>query len=132
MPMSPEAIGSMVKGRMREAGFTGDRYAAHALRATAATLAYESDASLLDVSTLLRHAALETTKLYIRRQSPGALRAASSWRPGVAVRDAFATALRSDAAGHGPGTTHDAPRTTGTAQPGPASPSVADGLHEAA
>jgi integrase len=54
-----------VKRVLADGGLVGPGYAAHVLRATAATLAYRQGANRFDVMTLLRHADPATTDPYI-------------------------------------------------------------------
>lgn len=65
-PLAVITVGLTVKRRMLDAGFDGPRYGAHALRATAATIAHENGADLLTIARLLRHANARTTQGYIR------------------------------------------------------------------
>ena len=46
LPLSVFSVGAIVRRRMIDAGFDGPRYGAHALRATAATVAHENGADL--------------------------------------------------------------------------------------
>jgi integrase len=75
-PMAVITVGLRVKSRMFDAGLDGPRYAAHALRATAATLAHENGADLLTIARMLRHVNVRTTQGYIvaakNRQSSAA------------------------------------------------------------
>lgn len=97
MPLMPENVTQLVRGRMIAAGFTDRRYSAHALPATAATLAHEAGADILSISALLRHQKLDTTRQYIRRLVSGANRAAASWSPGADLTSALRIAVSDDA-----------------------------------
>ena len=79
-PLSVFSVGAIVRRRMIDAGFDGPRYGAHALRATAATVAHENGADLLAISRLLRHANPKTTERYIKTSENRRTSAAESWR----------------------------------------------------
>ena len=79
LPLSVFSVGAIVRRRMIDAGFDGPRYGAHALRATAATVAHENGADLLAISRLLRHANPKTTERYIKTSENRRTSAAESW-----------------------------------------------------
>jgi site-specific recombinase XerD len=64
-PLSLRAITTTARERLRDIGITGSRRSAHLLRATAATLAFKSGASIKAIQGMLRHASESTTHLYI-------------------------------------------------------------------
>jgi integrase len=84
--VSPDRMSGIIRDRMRDVGLDGERYAAHALRATSATLAWRAGADTLDISAMLRHKSLDTTQIYIKRARSGENRAASNWAPAAAGR----------------------------------------------
>ncbi len=59
----------VVKRYMREIGLTGELFAPHALRATAATNALSHDSDIAKVQEWLGHANIQTTRIYDRRSS---------------------------------------------------------------
>lgn len=73
-PLCPEAITTLVRNRFADVGIVGKRYAAHALRASAATIAWENGAGIDDIQLMLGHSSPATTWRYIRR----------IWRPSAA------------------------------------------------
>jgi integrase/recombinase XerD len=79
-PLAPSTIGGVVKKRMLDAGFDGPRFRAHALRATAATIAHDNGADLLAIARMLRHANARTTQGYIKRHEGRRTSAADTWR----------------------------------------------------
>ena len=64
--LSPKAIGTVVKHRIRKAGVKSKRVTAHSLRHTAAVLLIKKGASLYDVQLFLRHRSPNTTEIYTR------------------------------------------------------------------
>ena len=79
LPMSQDGIGYVVKQRLRGAGVVGPRWAAHAMRATAATIAYEHGASVEECQAMLCHLNRSQTEAYIKRRATRS--AASHWQP---------------------------------------------------
>lgn len=65
--LDSKTISSIAMRRLRAIGLDAPRMAAHALRATGATLAYEAGADILEVQALLRHSSLDMTKQYLKR-----------------------------------------------------------------
>jgi integrase len=84
--LSGEAMLHIARGRFLDLGLVGPRLGFHALRATCATIAYESGATIEQVQQTLGHARLETTQGYLRRGRPGA--AADSWAIDLGDRQA--------------------------------------------
>ena len=79
LPMCLQLITNTCKARFADVGLEGPRMATHALRASAATIAFEAGAALEDIQLMLGHRKLATTWGYIkriRRQS-----AATTWTP---------------------------------------------------
>ena len=62
--MSVAAVQNRVKLRMSEAGIDTEKYSAHKLRHTAATLMYQNGVDVLTLQELLGHENLNTTKIY--------------------------------------------------------------------
>lgn len=60
---------NVVRKYLRELGLSGELFAPHALRATAATNALSHDADIAKVQEWLGHASIQTTRLYDRRQT---------------------------------------------------------------
>lgn len=58
------SVSTIVKARMRAAGYDSDRLTAHSLRHTAVTLALMSGQKLEDVQLFARHASINTTLIY--------------------------------------------------------------------
>ncbi len=63
--VDPKDISRIVKRRFAAVGIVHDGMAAHSLRATAAVLAYQAGADLLEIQQLLRHKSLDTTRIYL-------------------------------------------------------------------
>jgi len=80
LPLALMTVGLIVRSRMIVAGQDGPRYGAHALRATAATIAHEHGAGLLTIARLLRHANTRTTQRYIRTAENRRSSAAEVWQ----------------------------------------------------
>lgn len=79
--LDPRSMTRLVANRAVDAGLDGPRFAAHALRATAATLAYHHGADVLRIQAMLRHASLSTTQLYVKRAQESRGSAAGVWQP---------------------------------------------------
>ena len=79
--LDPMSMTRLVARRATRAGLEGPRFAAHCLRATAATLAYEHGADVLRIQAMLRHASLTTTQIYIKRAEEARGSAAEEWQP---------------------------------------------------
>ncbi len=62
--MSREAVHSMVKNSLRHAGLDADKYSAHKLRHTAATLMLQNGVDVRTLQELLGHDNLNTTQIY--------------------------------------------------------------------
>lgn len=60
---------NVVKKYMRQGGLLGELFAAHALRATAATNALTDDADIAKVKKWLGHANIQTARIYDRRKT---------------------------------------------------------------
>lgn len=84
--MTGEALWAIVKGRYRDVGLEAPRLAFHALRATSATVAHESGASVEEIQHTLGHASRAMTERYIRRTRRRC--AADSWTTGLTRRPA--------------------------------------------
>lgn len=80
LPLAGYTVGSIVRRRMIDAGFDAPRYGAHALRATAATIADENGADLLAICRLRRHSNPRTTEGYIKTSNARRTSAADVWR----------------------------------------------------
>lgn len=80
LPLADYSVGSIVRKRMIDAGFDGPRYGAHALRATAATIADQNGADLMSICRLLRHSNPKTTEGYIKTSNARRTSAADVWR----------------------------------------------------
>jgi integrase len=65
-PLAPTMISTIAMNRLADIDLTAPRMAAHALRATGATLARKGGADLLEIQTLLRHEKLDTTRIYLK------------------------------------------------------------------
>jgi integrase len=65
-PISSTMISTIAMNRLCDIGLVTPRMAAHALRATGATLARKGGADLVELQALLRHASLNTTRLYLK------------------------------------------------------------------
>lgn len=79
--LTTRSMTRLIAGRALDAGLDGPRFAAHCLRATAATLAYQFGADVLRIQIMLRHASISTTLLYIKRAEEGRGSAAGAWMP---------------------------------------------------
>ena len=66
VPLASTMISTIAMNRLSDIDLTAPRMAAHALRATGATLARKGGADLLEIQTLLRHKKLDTTRRYLR------------------------------------------------------------------
>ncbi len=64
--LASSMISTIAMNRLADIDLTAPRMAAHALRATGATLARKGGADLLEIQTLLRHEKLDTTRIYLR------------------------------------------------------------------
>ena len=62
--LSTRMISKIAKDSMYEAGLDGDRFCAHSLRHTTATLNLLNGGTVQETKQLLRHAKLDTTLLY--------------------------------------------------------------------
>lgn len=62
--MSRETVHSMVKNALRRAGLDADKYSAHKLRHTAATLMLQNGVDVRTLQELLGHDNLNTTQIY--------------------------------------------------------------------
>lgn len=62
--MTEPAISSVIKSRMKEAGFDSHRLSAHSLRHTSVTMALESGMTIQEAQMHARHASPETTGIY--------------------------------------------------------------------
>jgi integrase len=81
-PISPGRLIQIFKTTLERAGVGGYRRATHTGRATAASIAYEQTGDILGVQKMLRHANLEQSAKYIRREND--CRAmTSSWTPAI-------------------------------------------------
>lgn len=63
--MTTKSISSIVKTRLRAAGFNSDRLTAHSLRHTAGTLNLINGGTLEETQQLLRHNSISTTMIYL-------------------------------------------------------------------
>lgn len=63
--MTTKSISSIVKNRLRAAGFNSDRLTAHSLRHTAGTLNLLNGGTLEETQQLLRHNSISTTMIYL-------------------------------------------------------------------
>ena len=75
----------LVKKRLGEAGLDTDKYSAHKLRHTAATLMYQNGVDVLALKEILGHEQLNTTQIYTH-VSNDILRQAAETNPLAAVR----------------------------------------------
>ncbi|HEX7948896.1 MAG TPA: tyrosine-type recombinase/integrase [Candidatus Limnocylindrales bacterium] len=66
-PVRPPLVSKVCRSRFTDAGLTGERMAAHVLRATAATIAFESGATVDQVRIMLGHKNESTTWTYLKR-----------------------------------------------------------------
>ena len=78
--ISREAVHSMVKKSLLRAGLDADKYSAHKLRHTAATLMLQNGVDVRTLQELLGHEHLNTTQIYTHVDS-GELRTAASANP---------------------------------------------------
>lgn len=62
--LNTNAISTIVKQAMQEAGYDSERWTAHSLRHTAVTLSILSGMELTEVQQFARHRSLETTMIY--------------------------------------------------------------------
>lgn len=62
--ISPMTVKWLVKKRLGEAGLDTDKYSAHKLRHTAATLMYQNGVDVLALKEILGHEQLNTTQIY--------------------------------------------------------------------
>ncbi len=67
--ISTRTISKMVKEYLRDIGIDDEKYTAHSLRHTAATLAMLKGASIHSTQHLLRHKNPNTTQIYVRKVS---------------------------------------------------------------
>jgi integrase len=65
-PLASTMISTIAMNRLADIHLVAPRMAAHALRATGATLARKGGADLLEIQTLLRHEKLDTTRIYLK------------------------------------------------------------------
>ena len=79
-PMTTSSISYQVRHRFAHVGIVGPGFAAHALRATAATVAYENGATVEEIQAMLGHLNRPQTEAYIRRRLIRS--AAARWVPG--------------------------------------------------
>lgn len=63
--LSPQFISKMIKGSLRATGLNSNKYTAHSLRHTAATLAHYSGSEYFEISQLLGHTNPRQTELYL-------------------------------------------------------------------
>ena len=63
---SEQAIGKMIKARMKAAGIDDKKITAHSTRSYAATCAIKSGVDIRDVSSMLRHSSLNITMIYLQ------------------------------------------------------------------
>jgi integrase len=95
LALGRETISVVCKHLMADAGISGARYAAHAMRATAATLAYLGSqghgASMDDIQAMLHHSKQETTRRYIKLTEHRAS-AAVVWIPSTKLKRADSAA----------------------------------------
>lgn len=75
----------LVKKRLEEAGLDAEKYSAHKLRHTAATLMYQNGVDVLALKEILGHEQLNTTQIYTH-VSNDILRRAADVNPLAAVR----------------------------------------------
>lgn len=69
-PLTAQGVyANVVKKYMRQVGLTGELFAPHALRATAATNALTHEADIAKVQEWLGHANIQTTRIYDRRKT---------------------------------------------------------------
>ncbi|MCD8240082.1 MAG: tyrosine-type recombinase/integrase [Oscillospiraceae bacterium] len=78
--LSRETIHSIVKKTLLKAGLDAEKYSAHKLRHTAATLMLQNGVDVRTLQELLGHEHLNTTQIYTHVDS-GALRGAASANP---------------------------------------------------
>jgi site-specific recombinase XerD len=67
--LSAQGVYSEIKAYGKQVGLTMERFAPHALRATAATNALDHEADISKVQEWLGHANISTTRIYDRRKS---------------------------------------------------------------
>lgn len=78
-PISQDGISYIVKKRLRLINVTGNGWAAHSMRATAATVAHERGATVEEIQSMLCHLNRQQTEGYIRRRTVRS--AARHWTP---------------------------------------------------
>lgn len=83
----PGTFSYQITNRLADAGIVGARWSAHALRATAATIAHENGASLENIQRMLAHINRQQTEAYIRRHNPQS--AARHWVPRTGATPRF-------------------------------------------
>lgn len=76
--LSPKSISTIVKERLRAAGYDSDRITAHSLRHTAVTLALLGDIPLEEVQQFARHKNISTTQIYAHNLDRAANRSADT------------------------------------------------------
>ncbi len=76
--VSPSTVKWLVKKRLGEAGLDTERYSAHKLRHTAATLMYQNGVDVLALKEILGHEQLNTTQIYTHVHSDTLRRAADA------------------------------------------------------
>lgn len=76
--ISPVTVKWIVKNRLREAGLDAEKYSAHKLRHTAATLMYQNGVDILTLKEILGHKNLNTTQIYTHLSGEDLRRAANS------------------------------------------------------
>ena len=63
---SEQAVGKMIKSRMKAAGIDDKKITAHSTRSYTATCAIKSGVDIRDVSSMLRHSSLNITMIYLQ------------------------------------------------------------------
>lgn len=63
-PLTEPALSSIIKGRMKDAGFDSHKLSAHSLRHTSVTFALETGVTIQEAQAHARHASPETTMIY--------------------------------------------------------------------
>ena len=79
VPVGAAQITTIVRNRLKAVGIVGKRFAAHSLRATAATVAYDNGASIEAVQGLLRHSTTAQSQMYVTDYADDRGRAARMW-----------------------------------------------------
>lgn len=81
-PLTEDGISYIVRKRLKLIDVVGRGWAAHAMRATAATVAHEQGASIEEIQSMLCHLNRQQTEGYVRRRTVRS--AARHWQPSMA------------------------------------------------